>query len=94
MNLEVLLKGLVHSLGLAVTFWIMSGGKVESDVEGLTEGVEEMRDELRTSVEGNVGGNSVLSEYMEEKKLCEVWECNRVVSRDEDALFGQTINDK
>ena len=66
---------------------------MESDVEGLTEGAEEMRDELRTSVRGNVGGNSVLREYMEEEKLCELRGCNCVVSRNEDALFGQTIND-
>ena len=72
---------------------MMSGGKVQSDVEGLTEGVEEMRDELRTSVGGNVGGNSMLREYMAKERFCELWGCNRVVSRDEDALFGQTIND-
>ena len=35
----------------------------------------------------------MLREYMEEEKLCELWECNCVVSRDEDALFGQMIND-
>ena len=52
-----------------------------------------MRDELRTSVGGNMGGNSVLREYMEEEKLCELQECNCVVSRDENALFGQMIND-
>ena len=72
---------------------MMSRGKVQSDVEGLTEGVEEMRDELQTSVRGNVGGNSVLREYMKKEKLCELWGCNCVMSRDEDALFGQTIND-
>ena len=52
-----------------------------------------MRDELRASVGGNVGGNSMLREYMKEKKLCELRGCKRVVSRYEDALFGQTIND-
>ena len=72
---------------------MMSRGKVQSDVEGLTEGAEEMRDKLQASVGGNVGGNSVLREYMKEEKLCELRECNRVVSRYEDALFGQTIND-
>ena len=72
---------------------MMSGGKEQSDVEGLTKGAEEMRDELRTSVGGNMGGNSVLREYMKEEKLCELWGCNRVVSRDENALFGQMIND-
>ena len=66
---------------------------MQSDVEGLTEGAEEMRDKLRTSVGGNVGGNSMLREYMKEEKLCELWRCNHVKSRDEDALFGQTIND-
>ena len=90
---EVLLKDLIHPLGLAITFRMMSGGKVQSDVEGLTKGAEEMRDELRASVGGNVGGNSMLREYMKEEKLCELWECNCVVSRYEDALFGQTIND-
>ena len=40
-----------------------------------------------------MGGNSVLREYMEKEKFCELRGCNRVVSRDEDALFGQTIND-
>ena len=59
---------------------------------GLTEGAVEMRDELRTSVRGNVGGNSVLREYMEEEKFCKLRGCNRVVSRNEDALFGQMIN--
>ena len=52
-----------------------------------------MRDELRASVGGNVGGNSVLREYMKEEKLCKLRESNRVMSRYEDALFGQTIND-
>ena len=71
---------------------MMSRGKVQSDVEGLTEGAEEMRDKLQASVGGNVGGNSVLREYMKEEKLCELRGCNHVVSRYEDALFGQTIN--
>ena len=66
---------------------------MESDVKDLTEGVEEMRDELRTSVGDDVGGNFMLREYMEGEKLCELWGCNHVVSRDEDALFGQMIND-
>ena len=35
----------------------------------------------------------MLREYMEEEKLCELQGCNCVVSRDEDALFGQMIND-
>ena len=60
---------------------MMSGGKVQSGVEGLTKGAEEMRDELQTYVGGNMGGNSMLREYMEEGKLCELQECNHVVSR-------------
>ena len=65
---------------------------MQSDVEDLTKGAEEMRDELQTYVGGNMGGNSVLREYMEEEKLCKLQGCSCVVSRDENALFGQMIN--
>ena len=67
-----MLKSQVHPLSLAITFWMMSGGKVESDVKGLIKGAEEMRNKLQTFVRDNVGGNSVVREYMEEEKLCEL----------------------
>ena len=39
-----------------------------------------------------MGGNSMLGEHMEEQELCELWRCDRVMHRDEYALFGETID--
>jgi hypothetical protein len=66
---------------------MMSGGEVESDVEGFAKGAEEMRDELQTSVRGNVQWNSMLGEYVEEEELCELQRRYCVICGDEYALF-------
>jgi hypothetical protein len=87
------LEGLVHLLGLPIAFWMMSGGEVESDVEGFAKGAEEMRDELQTSVRGNVQWNSMLGEYVEEEELCELQRRYCVICGDEYALFWKMIND-
>ena len=64
---EVLLKGLINTLGLSIAFRVVSGGEVESHVQGFSEGTEEVRDELRSAVRGDMTGNSVLGEDVENK---------------------------
>src|SRR6266571_1578355 len=66
---QILLKRLVHSLGLSVSFRVIARGEVETDIKGLAQGTEEMGDELRTPVGGDVRGNSVFGKHIEEEQL-------------------------
>ena len=66
-NPEILFQGLVHSLGLPISFQVIPGGKMKSDVEGLSKGAEEMGDELQAVIRGYVTGDTVLGEYMQEE---------------------------
>jgi len=92
-NPQVLLKRLVHPLGLSVSFRMIAGGEVEADVEGLTKGTEEMGNELGTPVGGDVRGNSVFGKHMEEEELGQLRRGDSVMGRYEDALFGQAVHD-
>src|SRR6266571_3037642 len=67
--LQILLKRLVHSLGLSISFRVVAGGEVETDIKGLAQGTEEMGDELQTPVGGDVQGNSVFGKHIEEEQL-------------------------
>src|SRR6266705_4967232 len=66
---QILLKHLVHSLSLSVSFQVVARGEVESDIKGLAQGMEEMGNELRTPVGGDVQGNSVFRKHIEEEQL-------------------------
>ena len=51
-----------------------------------------MGDELRTSIRGDVGGNSMLKKDVEEEEFGQLWGSDRVICRDEDALFREMIH--
>src|SRR6266581_7375278 len=68
--LQILLKHLVHSLGLSISFRVVAGGEVETDIKGLAQGTEEMGNKLRTPVRGDVQGNSMFRKHIEEEQLC------------------------
>ena len=52
-----------------------------------------MGDELGTSIRGDVGENSMLRKDMEEEEFGQLQESDRVVCRDENTLFRETIHD-
>ena len=52
-----------------------------------------MGDKLRTSIRGDVGGNSVLRKDVEEEEFGQLRGSDRVVCRDENALFREMIHD-
>ena len=52
-----------------------------------------MGDKLGTSIGGDVGGNSVLRKDVEEEEFGQLQRSDRVVCRDKNALFGETIYD-
>ncbi len=66
---QILLKRLVHSLGLSISFRVVARGEVEMDIKGLAQGTEEMGNELRTPVGGDVRGNSMFRKHIEEEQL-------------------------
>jgi hypothetical protein len=59
-NVEILLKGLVNTFRLTVTFRVVTGGKVELHVKSFSERLDKVGDELRTSIGSDVTGNSML----------------------------------
>jgi hypothetical protein len=52
--LKILLKCLVHLLGLFIPFQVITRGEVEMDVKGFTQRMEEVGDELWSPVRGDV----------------------------------------
>ena len=51
-----------------------------------------MRDKFRSAVGSDMAWNSVLGEEVENEELCRLLRCNHVVSRNEESLLGETIN--
>ena len=51
-----------------------------------------MRDEFGSLVGSNVAWNSVLGKDVKNKELCKLLRRDRVVSRNEKSLLGETIN--
>ena len=70
----------------------MSGSEVKLHIECGSEGMEEAGDELGVSIGGDVGRDPVLGEDVDEEQLGELWRCDSVGGRNEDALFRETIH--
>ena len=51
-----------------------------------------MGDEFRSAVGSDMAWNSVLGEDMKNEELCKLLRRDRVVSRNEKSLLGETIN--
>ena len=51
-----------------------------------------MGDEFGSAVRSDVAWNSVFGEDVKNKELCKLLRRNRVVSRNEESLLGETIN--
>ena len=51
-----------------------------------------MGNKLGTSIRGDVGGNSVLRKDVEEEEFSQLQRSDRVICRDKDTLFGETIH--
>ena len=52
-----------------------------------------MGNEFGSAIGSNVAWDSMLGEDVKNKELCELLRRNRVVSRNEESLLGETIND-
>ena len=57
---------------------------MECHIQGFTQGPEEVEDELQTSIGSDVRWNSVLGEYMEDKKMGKLSGGDGVISQNED----------
>ena len=53
---------------------------------------KKMRDEFGSMVGSNMAWNSMLGEDVKNEELCKLLRCNCVVSRNEESLLGETIN--
>ena len=52
-----------------------------------------MGNKFGSAIGSNVAWDSVLGEDVKNKELCKLLRRNRVVSRNEESLLGETIND-
>ena len=72
---------------------MISGSEMQLHVQCDSEWVEEMGNEFGSVIGSNVAWDSVLGEDMKNKELCKLLRRNHVVSRNEESLLGETIND-
>jgi len=62
---EVLFQILIHSFGLTITFWVVSGGEVEFDIQCSSEGPEEVGYKFSYMIGGDMAWNTMLGEDVE-----------------------------
>jgi len=66
-DLNVLFQGLICSIGLSVSFRLITGGEMELDIQSCSERSEEVGYKLRASVRGNMRWNTMFRENMHNK---------------------------
>ena len=66
---EVLLKRLVNSFSLTVSFRVITRGEVDAHVQGIPKRAEKPGDEFRTTVTSDMIGNSMLGKDMGDEVL-------------------------
>ncbi|KAG6881046.1 hypothetical protein C0992_002010, partial [Termitomyces sp. T32_za158] len=69
---EILLKGLIHSFGLAIGFRVVSGRESNLDVERLAERGPELGDEEGAAVGDDIVWEPVFGEYVFEEEFGEL----------------------
>ena len=62
---EVLLKGLVESFSLSVSFRVIAQGEVNLHIQRFSEGMEKVGDKLGSAVTSNMRRDSVFGEYVD-----------------------------
>jgi hypothetical protein len=90
---DVLLECLIHSLGLAITFRMITRCEVKVDVEKGAEGAEEVRDKFRSTVGCDVIRDSMFGKDMSDEELGEFLGGAFVSGRDEDGLLRESVDD-
>jgi len=90
---EVLFESLVRSLGLTISFWVITRGEMQGHSECFFERAEEVGDELRTSVGGDMGGYSVFGKHMCDEELGKLRGTDGVVGRNEYSLLREAVHD-
>jgi hypothetical protein len=88
---QVLFKSLVSTFGLAITFRVISGGKMQSHVQSFSEGPEESGDKFGATIGGNMGGYSVLGENVHDKEFCKVFRGASGGGRNEYRLLREAV---
>ena len=71
---------------------MITRSEMQLHVQSDSERVEEMGDEFGSAIRSDVAWNSMLGEDMKNEELCKLLRCDHVVSRNEESLLGETIN--
>ena len=71
---------------------MISRGEMQFHIQSDSERVEEMGDEFRSTIGSDMAWNSVLGEDVKNEELCKLLRRDRVVSRNEESLLGEMIN--
>ena len=71
---------------------MITGSEMQFHVQGDSKRVEEMGNEFGSVVGSDVAWTSVLGEDMKNEELCKLLRRNHVVSRNENSLLGEMIN--
>ena len=71
---------------------MITGSEMQLHVQSNSERAEEMRNEFGSAVGSDVAWNSMLGEDVKNKELCNLLRHDHVVSRNEESLLGEMIN--
>ena len=71
---------------------MITGSEMQFHIQRDSERVEEMRDEFGSMVGSDVAWNSMLGDDVKNEELCKLLRCDHVMSRNEESLLGETIN--
>ena len=66
--------------------------EMQFHIQSESERVEEMGDEFRSMIRSDMAWNSMLGEDVKNEELCKLLRCDCVMSRNEESLLGETIN--
>src|ERR1700735_2106742 len=89
---QILFQGLIRPFSLSITFGMISRCEVESHVECLSEGAEKSRDKLGTTIGSDMFGDTMFGEHVSDEEDSEVFRGAMDSCRNEDALFGESVN--
>ena len=71
---------------------MISRSEMQFHIQSESERVEEMGDGFRSAIRSDMAWNSVLGEDVKNEELCKWLRRDHVVSRNEESLLGEMIN--
>ena len=71
---------------------MIAGSEMQFHIQSDSKRVEEMGNEFGSTIGSDMAWNSMLGEDMKNKELCKLLRCDHVMSRNEESLLGEMIN--